>query len=185
MSIMIKKHINLPEWIDSDLKELVNQGYFPSEAEAIRTALALMLTSNRKLSPKSDTALFEEIANLIDRAVEEIQKCRLPSAIEYLHQSAQTLQFRFALSIHDDSEFVNSIRVINRVLADCLSSLAQILKEDFHDQQLKNALEEFETVENLRFLSEAYRGLAKLKYEGVNTEVAAKKFEPNNLRESK
>jgi len=81
-----------------------------------------------------------------------------------LHLVSQTLSYRMTISIYDDPEFINNIRTVNMVLADCVASLAQMVKRDLEVKQLNDAIEECEIIENLSFLSETYRGLAKLNH---------------------
>lgn len=169
---MVKKHISLPRWLNSYVKELVQRGHFQNEAEVIKAALMLMATSTHKLSPEVDTLLFEEIANYIGMAKKHVQEYRLPSAIEYLRLVSQTLSYRMTLSIYDDPEFINNIRPVNIVLADCIALLGQMVKRNLDIKQLNDAIEECEIMENLDFLSETYKGLVRLKYqEGVRSQV--------------
>lgn len=183
MSIMIKKHVNLPKWLNSYVKDLVQNGYFQNDAEALRAGLMIMAASLHDLSPHMDTLVFNEIARNIEIAKKEVEKHRISSAIERLRLASQLLTSRMVISAMDkDSDFFNSIRVVNVVFADCISSLAQIVEQKLDIKQIDEALKEVEIIENLEFLAETYQGLAKLKYqEREDTKIETDKFEPNYL----
>jgi len=165
MSIMIKKHVNLPKWLDSYVKDLVESGYFQNEAEALRAGLMIMAASLHDFSPNMDTLIFDEVARNIEVAKKEVEKRRISSAIERLRLVSQLLTSRMVISAMDkDSDFFNSIRTVNAVFADCISSLAQMVEQYLNVKQIDEALKDLEIIENLEFLAETYQGLAKLKY---------------------
>ncbi len=172
MSLMVKKHVNLPVGLDSLLKKYVESGCFASEAEAFRTAITLLLAGQQRISPMADYRLLNEISRYIAIANERAQEYQLTAAIEQMTIASDIIKTRMSISLvnEEDEEFIDSIRTLNIVFVDCLSVLRKLAEKSYDISELEKAYKEFELVENLDFLVEAYKGLAEEK-KGAKTAV--------------
>ena len=113
----------------------------------------------------------------IDLAKKEIKRYRINSAIEYLHFATEIISNRIVISVmNDDSHFINSLRTVNIVLANCTAYLAEMVKQDYDVEQMNVILEELEMIDNLNFLSEAYKGLIKIKNDSGENDDRRKTF---------
>jgi len=186
MSIMIKKHVNLPIGLDSLLKKYIENGCFVSEAEAIRTAITLLLAGQQRISPMADYRLLNEISRYTSLAEERVQQHQLIPAIEQMRIASDLITTRMFISLvnEEDQEFANSIRAVNLVFVDCLSILRKLAEKDLTPIQLDKAFEELELNENLNFLIEAYKGLAQAKKEEAQTAANPVKCKPDYLLQS-
>lgn len=186
MSVMIKKHINLPVGLDALLKQSVKSGCFASESEAFRTAITLLLFEQQKLSPIADYQLLNEVSENIAIANKRAQKYQLIPAIEQMTIASDILKTRMTLSLSNDEneDFINSIRTLNMVFVDCVSLLRKLAEKDYPNTKLKQAYDEFELIENLDFLVEAYLGLAKEKKKETKPNIYSAKCSPDYLLQS-
>jgi Arc/MetJ-type ribon-helix-helix transcriptional regulator len=177
MSVMVKKHVNLPIGLDSLLKKYIESGCFASEAEAIRTAVTLLFAGQQRISPMADYRLLNEISKYIAVANERTQEYQLVPAIEQLKIASDiiTLRMSIALVNDEDEAFIDSIRALNIVFVDCLSALRKLAGETCSETELEKAFKEFELIENLNFLTEAYKGLADAKKKEAKTAVTRAK----------
>lgn len=183
---MIKKHINLPVGLDSLLKESVESGYFASESEAFRTAITLLLIEQQKLSPMADYRLLNEVSKNIAIANERAQQFQLIPAIEQMTIASDILKTRMTISLstNENEDFINSIRTLNMVFVDCISLLRKLGEKDYSQTKLGQVYEEFELIENLDFLAEAYQGLATKKKEETEANVNSAKCSSDYLLQS-
>jgi len=186
LSIMIKKHINLPVGLDLMLKKSVESGCFASESEAFRTAITLLLFEQQKLSPIADYRLLNEVSKNIIIANERAQQYQLIPAIEQMTIASDILKTRMTISLSSDEneDFINSIRTLNMVFVDCVSLLRKLAEKDYPLTKLKQAYEEFELIENLGFLAEAYQGFATEKKKEPKANVNSAKCSPDYLLQS-
>jgi Arc/MetJ-type ribon-helix-helix transcriptional regulator len=177
MSVMVKKHVNLPIELDSLLKKYIESGCFASEAEAIRTAITLLFAGQQRITPMADYRLLNEISRYIGIANERAQEYQLVPAIEQMKIASGiiTLRMSIALVNDEDEAFIDSVRALNIVFVDCLSALRQLAEGTHNRTKLENAFKEFELIENLNFLTEAYKGLAEAKKKEAKTAVTGAK----------
>jgi len=164
-----KKHVYIPDWLDTRLKEAVSRGYFASEAEAFRTGLMLAVTlpDLSRESPELEFALYDEVGKQINHAKEEVERYEISAAVETLRYVGNVLAYRTALSpIADQSpESLESLRTVNTVFFDSLASLDKLARTDMKKDELRKALSELEILEHLNFLSAVYHDLAKARYD--------------------
>jgi Arc/MetJ-type ribon-helix-helix transcriptional regulator len=181
MSVMVKKHVNLPAGLDSLLKKSVEDGCFASEAEAFRTAITLLLFELQRISPMADYRLLSEVSQYIELAKERAKGYQLVPAIEQMTIASDIMKNRMSISLLSDGnkDFVTNIRVLNTVFVDCLSVLRKLAKKDYPRTKLENAYREYELIENLDFLVDAYKGLGEAtKKEGKPTVNSSSKICP-------
>jgi len=186
MSLMVKKHVNLPVGLDSLLKKYVESGCFASEAEAFRTAITLLLAGQQRISPMADYRLLNEISRYIAIANERTKEYQLIPAIEQMAIASDIIKTRMSISLvnEEDEEFIDSIRTLNIVFVDCLSALRKLAEKGYQETKLETAYKEFELVESLDFLTEAYKGLAEAKKKEEKTAVNPAECRPNYLLQS-
>ena len=179
MSLMVKKHVNLPIGLDSLLKKYIESGCFANEAEAIRTAITLLFAGQQRITPMADYRLLNEISRYIAIANERAQEYQLVPAIEQLKIASDiiTLRMSIALVNEEDEQFIESIRALNIVFVDCLSALRTLTEKAKANNRavMEKALREYEITENLNFLTEAYRGLADARKKVAKSAVSRTK----------
>lgn len=183
MGVMIKKHVNLPVGLDSLLKKYIESGCFASEAEAIRTAITILLAGQQRISPMADYRLLNETSKYIALAHERVQEYQLVPAIEQMKIASDIITLRMSISLvnEEDEAFIDSIRALNIVFVDCLSALRKLTEKAYTHSRLKEAFKEFELIENLNFLTEAYKGLAEAKKKEAKTTVNRTKLSSDYL----
>jgi len=164
-----KKHVYIPDWLDTRLKEAISRGYFANEAEAFRTGLMLAVTlpDLSRGSPELEFALYDQVSKQINHAKEEVERYEIPAAVETLRYVGNVLAYRTALSPITDQnpESLESLRTVNTVFFDSLASLDKLVRTNTKRDELRKALSELEILEHLNFLSIAYHDLAKARYD--------------------
>lgn len=183
---MIKKHVNVPIELDSLLKKYIESGCFASEAEAIRTAITLLLAGQQRISPMTDYRLLNEISRYVAIANEKVQEYQLIPAIEQMQIASDIIKLRMSIALvsEGNEKFVDNIRVLNIVFVDCLSALRKLAEKEYPRPKLEDAFKEFELIENLSFLVEAYKGLAETRKEEAKSTVNRAKRSSDYLLQS-
>jgi Arc/MetJ-type ribon-helix-helix transcriptional regulator len=163
----VKKHVYLPAALDSSLKSLVEKGYFVSEAEALRTAVTLLLANQRQISADIDYVILNEISEYIQAASERAKDCKIELAIEQMSTAADMISTLMTISLmtRDNEDFITNIRTLNIIFTDCLSVLRKIVENNSSKDRINELYKEYELTENLDFLQQAYKEFANVKRE--------------------
>ena len=163
-----KKHIYIPGWLDTRLKEAISRGYFANEAEAFRTGLMLAITlpDLGRESPEVELALYDELSKQINYAREQVKRYEISRAVETLRYVGNVLAYRVAISpiTEQKPDSIESLRNVNAVFFDSLTSLEKLSKASVKKDELRKALSDLEILKHLNFLSNVYHEFAEARY---------------------